>query len=52
VAAWLPTKLLTAPAALITGGSADGYPKTVAVAALSTVALLGLAAFRSRRREL
>jgi ABC-2 type transport system permease protein len=52
VGAWLPTTLLTAPAALVTGGAVGGYPKAVAVAVLSTVALLVLAAFRSRRRDL
>jgi ABC-2 type transport system permease protein len=52
IGAWLPTKLLTAPAALVTGGSADDYPKAVVMALLAPVGLLVLAAFRSRRREL
>jgi ABC-2 type transport system permease protein len=52
IGGWLPTTLLTAPAALVTGSAPGGYPKAVAVSVLSTVALLALAAYRSRRREL
>jgi hypothetical protein len=32
--------------------AAGGYPKAVAVSVLSTAALLALAAYRGRRREL
>jgi ABC-2 type transport system permease protein len=52
IGGWLPTTLLTAPAALVTGSAPGGYPKAVAVSVLSTAALLALAAYRSRRREL
>jgi ABC-2 type transport system permease protein len=52
VGAWLPTRLLTAPAALISDSPTDGYPKAVAVTVLATVALLALGAYRSSRREL
>jgi ABC-2 type transport system permease protein len=52
VGAWLPTRLLTAPAALVTDATVGDYPKAVAVSLLTTVALLALAVHRSRTREL
>jgi ABC-2 type transport system permease protein len=51
VGTWLPTTLLTAPAALATGGAAGGYPRAVAVSLLATAGLLVLTAYRTRRRE-
>jgi hypothetical protein len=52
VGGWLPTALLTAPAALVTDGAAGSYPKAVAVSVAFTVVLLALAAHRGGRREL
>jgi ABC-2 type transport system permease protein len=52
VSTWLPTKLATAPAALVTSGNTGGYLRGVAVSLASTVALLALAVRRARRRDL
>jgi hypothetical protein len=52
VGAWLPTRLLTAPAALVTDTTVGDYSKAVAVSLLTTGALLALAVHRSRTREL
>jgi ABC-2 type transport system permease protein len=52
VGVWLPTKLLTAPAALVTGAGAGDYLRATAVSLAATGALLALALHRSPRREL
>ena len=52
VGVWLPTRLLTAPAALVTGAAVDDYLRAVAVSVLATVLLLVLAVHRAGRREL
>ncbi|GAA0808143.1 hypothetical protein [Spirilliplanes yamanashiensis] len=49
---WLPTRLLTAPAALVTGATTADHLGPVAVALAATVALLALAVRRARAREL
>ena len=49
---WLPTKLSNAPAALVTGTTAGGYLRPLAVSVAGTVALLAFAVHRSRRRDL
>jgi ABC-2 type transport system permease protein len=54
VAAWLPTRLLTAPAALVTDLDATlgDYLRPVVVSAMATVVLIALAVHRLGRREL
>jgi hypothetical protein len=52
VGAWLPTRLLTAPAALVTDPAIANYGKAVVVSLVATVALLVLATRQARRREL
>jgi len=52
VGAWLPTKLLTAPAALVSDPAMGSYARPVAVSLLATAALLILAVHRIPGREL
>jgi ABC-2 type transport system permease protein len=52
VADWLPTRLLTAPAELVTGATMADYLRPVVVSVLATVALLLFAVHRAGRREL
>lgn len=51
VTVWLPTRLLTAAADLVTDATPAGYARAVAVSLAATVALLVLAVRRSARRE-
>ena len=48
---WLPTQLLTAPAALLTDDAAGGYWRSVTVSVAATVGLLAYAAYRTTKRE-
>jgi ABC-2 type transport system permease protein len=50
-AVWLPTKLLTAPAALVTGAAVADYGRPVVVSLVATALLLLLAVHRTGRRE-
>lgn len=52
LAAWLPTRLLTAPAELVTDAAMADYVKPVAVSVVATIALLLFAVHRAGRREL
>jgi ABC-2 type transport system permease protein len=52
VGTWLPTRLLTAPAALVTDAGVGDVWKPVAVSLVATAGLLLLATGRARRREL
>ena len=52
VGPWVPTKLSSAPAALLSGTAFDTYLRSVAVSAAATVGLLAFATHRSRRRDL
>jgi ABC-2 type transport system permease protein len=52
VGPWLPAKLATAPAALVTGGSALGCLRAVVVSLAATAGLLTLAVRRVPRRDL
>ncbi|GAA3344939.1 hypothetical protein GCM10020358_50120 [Amorphoplanes nipponensis] len=49
---WLPTQLLTAPAALVTDAGAGDFWRPIGVALVATAALLALAVRRSGRRDL
>ena len=51
VAHWLPTSLMRAPAAILTGTGPGEYLGAVAVALAATVGLLALATLRARNRE-
>jgi ABC-2 type transport system permease protein len=51
VAHWLPSNLMRAPAALLTGTPAGEYPAAVAVSLAATAGLLALATVRARHRE-
>ncbi|GAA3455703.1 hypothetical protein [Dactylosporangium matsuzakiense] len=48
---WLPSSLLTAPAAVLTDAGIAGYGRAVAVSLAATVALLSIAAYRTSKRE-
>jgi ABC-2 type transport system permease protein len=48
---WLPSTLMTAPAGLLTTTAIDGYVKSIVTSLLATVALLAIAVWQSRRRE-
>ena len=52
VAAWLPSRLATAVAALVEGAPAGEFTRAAVVSVVATVALLALAAHRLERREL
>jgi hypothetical protein len=52
VAPWLPTKLSSAPAALVTGSDFISYLRPLAVSAVATVGMLAFAANRARHRDL
>lgn len=52
LAAWLPTRLLTAPAELVADATVADYLKPVVVAVLATIMLLLFAVHRAGRREL
>jgi hypothetical protein len=52
VGPWMPTKLSSAPAALLTGTAFDAYLRPLAVSVTATVGLLAFAARRSHRRDL
>lgn len=52
VGPWLPTTLLKAPAALVTGTTIGAYPRAVAVALAGSAGLLALARLRAARRDL
>jgi len=52
VSPWLPTKLASAPAALVTGGGVADYLRAVVVSVAATAGLLALAVRRARRRDL
>jgi ABC-2 type transport system permease protein len=52
VAGWLPTRLLTAPGALVTDAAVADYSRAVAVSLAATVGLLALAVRQAGRREL
>jgi ABC-2 type transport system permease protein len=52
VGRWLPSRLATAPAALVTDGSAADYLQALLVSVAATVGLLALAVRRGRRRDL
>jgi ABC-2 type transport system permease protein len=52
VSPWLPTKLATAPAELVTGGSAADYLRALLVSVAATAGLLALAVRRARHRDL
>ncbi len=52
VGPWMPTKLSSAPAALLSGTGFGMYLRPLAVSVAATVALLAFAANRARRRDL
>jgi ABC-2 type transport system permease protein len=52
VGAWLPTRLLTAPAALVTDATIGDYTRPVVVSVIATVVLLAVAIHRVGRRDL
>jgi hypothetical protein len=52
LAAWLPTRLLTAPAELVTDATVTDYLRPVVVSVLATIMLLLFAVHRAGRREL
>jgi ABC-2 type transport system permease protein len=52
LAAWLPSRLATAVAALLEGAPASEFARATATSLVATVALLALAAYRLERREL
>jgi ABC-2 type transport system permease protein len=52
VAAWLPTRLLTAPAALVTDAAAGDYVRPVVVSVIATIMLIAIAVHRAGHREL
>jgi ABC-2 type transport system permease protein len=52
VGPWLPTKLLNAPAALVTGSDFDAYFRSLAMSVAATAGLLAFAVNRARHRDL
>ena len=48
---WLPSTLVTAPIALLSGSAPSGYLPALATAAISTPLLLAAAAIQLERRE-